>query len=155
MQEVRQQRAHCTIRKGAMVCLKELEGLLCGEGEQLIIARPHVHALLLADMRGPTGQESAPAQTPHLLRTPQTTGKTPAGQASTQAQAHTDAWYSPQTFSGLPKNNPCQGIEGPYPYRLSLLRGCLHTSSLQVVCSSLICPSCSGLGLGDDSWQAC
>lgn len=115
MQEVRQQRAHCTIRKGALVCLKELEGLLCGEGEQLIIARPHVHALLLADMRGPTGQESAPAQTPHLLRTPQTTGKTPAGQASTQAQAHTDAWYSPQTFSGLPQGIHVKELRVPTP----------------------------------------
>lgn len=88
MQDVKQQRAYCTIRKTALACLKELEGLLCGEEQQLISAKPDVHAQLLSDMRGTEGREKAPAQTPHLLRTPQTAGKATAGQASTQAPVH-------------------------------------------------------------------
>ncbi len=82
MQDMKQQRAYSTIRKTAQACLKELEGLLCGEGEQLISAKPDVHAQLVWEMKGTEGQQAAPAQTPHLLRTPQTAGKMPAGQWS-------------------------------------------------------------------------
>ena len=88
MQDVKQQRAYCTIRKTALACLKALEGLLCGEGEQLM---PDIHAQLLSDMKGTEGQESAPAQTPHLLRTPQTAGKLPTGQWSKPVHLRTIA----------------------------------------------------------------
>lgn len=89
MQDVKQQRAYCAIRKTALACLEEVEGLLCGEREQLISAKPNVHAQLLSDMRGTDSQQTAPAQTPHLLRSPQTAGKLPAGQASKQAAVQT------------------------------------------------------------------
>ena len=101
-QEVRQQRACCTIRRTALACLKEVESLLCGEGARLISARPRVHAHLLSDMRGAQGQ-AAPAQTPHLLRTPQTAGRPPPGQASNQAHADTNIGpWSMRSLRGLP-----------------------------------------------------
>ena len=141
MQDVKQQRAYCTIRKTALACLKEVEGLLCGEGEQLISAKPHVHAQLLADMRGTDGQQTAPAQTPHLLRTPQTAGKSPAGQASKQAAVQTWQRTLPRTCrrDTLRKKATCCSA-------LIALKGPLNTISL-LACPDLLTPANAAQGL--------
>ena len=82
MQDEKQQRAASTVRKTALACLKELTPLLCGKGPHAF-AKPKLQALLIADMAGSVGREAAAGSNPpRLLRTPQSTVKQAAGQAS-------------------------------------------------------------------------
>ena len=82
VQDAKQQRAASTVRKTALACLKELTPLLCGEGSHAF-AKPKLQALLIADMAGSGGREAAAGSNPpRLLRTPQSTIKPAAGQAS-------------------------------------------------------------------------
>ena len=82
VQDAKQQRAASTVRKTAMACLKELTPLLCGEGPHAF-AKPKLQALLIADMAGSGAREAAAGSNPpRLLRTPQSTVKQAAGQAS-------------------------------------------------------------------------
>ena len=82
VQDEKQQRAASTVRKTALACLKKLMHLLCGEGPHAF-AKPKLQALLIADMAGSGSKEAAAGSVPpRLLRTPQSTVKPAAGQAS-------------------------------------------------------------------------
>lgn len=95
MQDAKQQRAASTVRKTALACLKELTPLLCGEGPHAF-AKPKLQALLIADMAGSGSREAVTgSKPPHLLRTPQSTVKAAAGQAS-----HTVMLTNPGSYPG-------------------------------------------------------
>lgn len=81
LQDAKQQRAACTVRKTALACLRELLPLLCAEGPRSHAKSP-VHALLLADIAGSGGKAASGSKVPHLLRTPQTAPSSCTGQAS-------------------------------------------------------------------------